>query len=245
MDQYKTDIKKINDLNDLMRQKIVNLYLHYYDGSTEAQVLTDLADKREVLLLYHNESIVGFTTLQVYEHDWQARKIRVVFSGDTIVERAHWGQQALAFSWITRMAQIKREKPHIPLYWFVIIKGHRTFKYLPTFGRSFYLHWSIDRTDLKPLADYLAQLKFGDAYNPKSGVVEFSQSQGHLKSEIAYPTEEELKKESVRFFLAKNPNYLRGHELVCICELSEDNMKPLTKRIFRKAYNDQILETTI
>ena len=191
------------------------------------------------------DQIVGFTTLQVYDYLWQGSPIRVVYSGDTVVARAHWGQQALAFRWIARMAEIKAEDPHKPLYWFVIIKGHRTFKYLPTFGKSFYPHWSIDRTDLKPLADFLAKDKFGEMYNESTGIVEFSESQGHLKQEIAYPTEEEMTKDSVKFFLEKNPNYLQGHELVCLCELEEENMKPLTKRIFRKAFNDRVMEATV
>lgn len=244
MSDYRTDIKNICDLNSDIRQRIVDLYLCYYDGSSEGQVLADLHDKKEVLLLYHNYSVVGFTTLQVYLHEWLNRKVRVVYSGDTIVDRAHWGQQALAYRWIERMGQIKSEKPDTPLYWFVIIKGHRTFKYLPTFSKSFYPHWAIHRSDLKLLADSLAMEKYGELYNKKTGIVEFVESRGHLKKEIAYPTEGEMSKKSVQFFLTKNPNYLIGHELVCICELEEENMKPLTKRIYRKAY-DQILEATV
>ena len=241
MTEYSTDIKTISELSDDNLRGIVKLYLNYYDGTSKALVLADLFSKREVLLLLHGSSIVGFTSIQVYQHEWLSRQIRVVYSGDTVVDREHWGQQALAYRWITRLSQIKGERPDLALYWFVIIKGHRTFKYLPTFSESFYPHWSINRSDLKPLADYLARDKFGEFYNCDTGVVEFDQSRGHLKSEIAYPTEEELNKPSVRFFLSKNPNYLIGHELVCICELEEENMKPFTKRIFRKAHNAQAM----
>ena len=245
MQDYNTEIKYISQLSDDISERVVDLYLQYYDGSSEAQVLSDLAGKREILLLNYGNKLVGFTTLQVYTCDWLDKSIRVVYSGDTIVDQAHWGQQALAFRWISRMAQIKAEDPEKSLYWFVIIKGHRTFKYLPTFGKSFYPHWSVDRSDLKSLADFLAFKKFGEAYNSTTGVVEFNESLGHLKNEIAYPTEEEMSKESVQFFLKKNPNYLKGHELVCLCELEEDNMKPLTKRIYRKAFNDYSLEPAV
>lgn len=245
MSDYSTDILPIIRLSNDTSLKIADLYLKYYEGSDKQQVYADLSTKREILLLYYGKEIVGFTTLQVYSYKWLNQDIRVVYSGDTIVEQAHWGQQALAFSWISRMAQIKAEDRTKPLYWFVIIKGHRTFKYLPTFGKSFYPHWSIDRSDLKPLADYLAKEKFGNAYNPQTGVVEFSESLGHLKQDIAYPTEEEMTKESVQYFLKKNPNYLQGHELVCLCELEEANMKPLTKRIYRKALNDCVMEAAI
>jgi hypothetical protein len=211
------------------------LYFAYYEGTDENQFLTDLDNKTEALLVYHAGSLVGFTTLQYYLPTWQGGPIRVVYSGDTIVDRAHWGQQALAYTWIAHMGEIMRQTPDLPMYWFLIVKGHRTYRYLPAFGKSFYPHWTIDRSDLKPLADALAREKFGDDYNPRTGVVEFSRSRGHLKQEIALPTPEECGKPAVRYFLQRNPDYRRGHELVCLCEISEQNMKPLTRRIFSQA----------
>jgi hypothetical protein len=102
----------------------------------------------------------------------------------------------------------------VPLYWFLLVKGHRTFKYLSVFGKSFHPtlanrpdqisnHWRINSQ----------HASFGHDYNPVSGVVEFSASRGHLKPFIAEPTEEELAKEATRFFLRKNPGYRQGHEL--------------------------------
>lgn len=234
MSKYEAIFKKTVDLTDQERREMANLYLAYFDGSSEAQIFSDLKEKTEVLVLQFDGKLVGFTTLKVFGYNWLGQSIRVIYSGDTIVDRAHWGQQALAFAWIAHMGELKREYPELPMYWFVIVKGHRTYKYLPTFGKSFFPHWSIDRSDLKPLADALALEKFGANYNPATGIVEFPESKGHLKMEIALPTEEEKNKESVQFFLKQNPNYLIGHELVCLCEMEVVNMKPLTKRIFSK-----------
>jgi hypothetical protein len=105
---------------------------------------------------------------------------------------------------------------------------------LPVFGKSFYPHWDIDRRDLKPLADALALEMFPDDYNPTTGVVELRESRGHLKPEIARPAPDELDRDGVQFFLERNPGFERGHELVCLCEIEEHNMKPLTLRLFRK-----------
>lgn len=234
MSSYETTCIRISELTDKNRRDMQNLYLSYYDGSTTLQIDADLQDKNEAILVLSQGNLVGFTTMKVYEHEWEGQNVRIIYSGDTIVDRAHWGQQALAFRWIARMGAIKQEKPDLPMYWFLIVKGHRTFKYLPAFGKSFYPHWAIDRSDLKPLADDLAQKKFGKDYNPATGVVEFPLSKGHLKPDIAQPSEEERSKDAVRFFLERNPNYTHGHELVCLCEITEENMKPLTKRIFAK-----------
>jgi len=235
MADYQTLFKKIGDLTESDRKQITELYLSYFDGSSKEQVISDLEKKTEILLVYFEDALVGFSTLELYDFEWENSLIQLLYSGDTIVDQAHWGQQALAFAWIANLGKLKRDRPDVPLYWFVILKGHRTFKFLPAFGKSFYPHWSIDRSDLKPLVDALASQKFGSDYNPQTGIVEFAESRGHLNPDIAYPTENEKAKDSVRFFLEKNPNYLRGHELVCLCEISEQNMKPLTKRIFRRS----------
>jgi hypothetical protein len=235
MTDYNALFKRVADITENDREEIVELYLSYFDGSDRAQVVSDLAEKTEILLLYFEESLVGFTTLQIYDFEWQDSLVQIIYSGDTVVHRAHWGQQALAFAWIANLGKLRRQRPDVPLFWFVILKGHRTYKFLPAFGKSFYPHWSIDRSDLKPLADALAFEKFGDAYSPTTGIVKFTSSRGHLKSRIADPSEKEKNKEAVQFFLRKNPGYALGHELVCLCEISEDNMKPLTKRIFRRA----------
>ncbi len=242
MRKYQTEIKSPLDLKSSELRTIAGLYLDYYAGTDRTRFLGDLWKKREVLLVKHNDRIVGFSTLQIYPYQWRGESIRVVYSGDTVVEREHWGQQALAFRWVQRITEIKQECPDMPLYWFVIIKGHRTYKYLPAFGKSFYPHWSIDRSDLKPLADYLAVDLFGDDYNPATGIIEFDRSHGYLKMEIAEPSKEELQKPSVRFFLEKNPNYRIGHELVCLCELEQANMKSFTRRLAKKNQCNELVE---
>lgn len=236
--KYLSEFVKVTALRSETVKSMSELYLDNYDGSSRARFLDDLKEKDQVLLLYYQGVLVGFSTLVVYGAVWKNKYIRVVYSGDTIVSPKHWGQQELAFSWIQRIGQIKRDSPSTPLYWFLLVKGHRTFKYLSVFGKTFFPHWQIDRSDLKPLADHLALSKFGKDYNPTSGVVEFRTTRGHLKPHIASPTQEELNKASTRYFIEKNPGYTKGHELVCLCELELINMKPMTARIFQRALSE-------
>lgn len=231
---YSTTFVAVPSLDSGVKQRMAALYLGSYDASDEKLFFHDLASKQEVLLVHAGKELVGFTTLRFFERDWRGGRICVVYSGDTVVSRKHWGQQALAFAWIGRMGELKRERSSAPLYWLLLVKGHRTFRYLPVFGKSFYPHWSVDRSDLKPLVDTLAGEMYPADYNPASGVVEFQDSRGHLKPDIALPCAQELDKQGVRFFLERNPGFQRGHELVCLCELEEANMKPLTLRLFRR-----------
>ncbi|MEA2164434.1 MAG: hypothetical protein QOK37_2561 [Thermoanaerobaculia bacterium] len=233
-DPYSTVFASVSDLDDAARFEMARLYLDNYDGSSETLFLSDLARKDEALLVYSGQQLAGFTTLKIFEREWRSQTVRVVYSGDTVVDRAHWGQQALAFDWISRMGALKRDRPDLPLYWFLLVKGHRTYRYLPLFAKSFHPHWGVERSDLKPLADALASEMFSDDYNPSTGVVEFDHSRGHLKSDIALPSPSDLDRQEVRFFLQRNPGYQRGHELVCLCEMELHNMKPLTLKLFQK-----------
>jgi hypothetical protein len=234
-DRYTTVVKQVQDVSESERQKITTLYLKYYEGSNANLVEQDLAKKSEIILLLYDKQIVGFTTLEFYSHQWNHQLIRVVFSGDTIIDKQHWGRQTLTFACISRMGWYKQQQPDVPVYWFLIVKGHRTYKYLPVFVKSFYPHWEYESQSLKSIVESLVIEKFGEVYNPSTGVLEFHESQGHLKQAYAYPDEREIDKPSVKYFLQRNPGYIKGHELVCLCELAAENMKPLTRRVFEKA----------
>ncbi len=228
---YTTSIVAVDTLSEAISQAMVALYLDYYDGADRARVLSDMKSKTRVLLLYHDEVLVGFTTFEVYEREWDESLVTVIYSGDTIVKQEHWGQQSLAYAWIRHIGELKEAYPDRSLYWFLIVKGHRTFKYLPAFTHAFYPHWSIDHSDLKPLLDSLAKEKFGQHYDAREGIISFQKSHGHLKSDYAYPKESERSNEAVRFFLERNPGYMQGDELACICSFDDENLRSLTKRI--------------
>lgn len=232
--RYESAVVCIEALTDKVIQTMASLYLDNFNGTSEATFRSDLVEKDEAILLYCEGHLVGFTTLKIFQTAWNDSPVHIVYSGDTIVSQMHWGQQELAFAWISRIGEIKRSAPDLPLFWFLLVKGHRTFKYLSVFGKSFFPHWIAPREDLKSLADQLAGAKFGSDYDPIAGVVRFSASRGHLKAVIADPSPEEMTKAATRYFLLKNPGYRIGHELVCICELELFNMKPLTARIFQR-----------
>jgi len=232
MSDYQGVCKAVTELTTSERQRLAALYLRYYDGCDESRFFADLDDKSEVLLLYHGAQLAGFTTWRVYPFAWQRMQLRIVFSGDTVIERAHWGQQTFAYNWVSRMGRLYMEAPDVPLYWFLIVKGHRTYRFLPLIAQSFFPHWARDEPELQALADALAAQRFGAAYDPQCGLIRFDSSHGHMKAEIAHPGERERNKEAVRFFLQRNPGYAQGDEMVCLCPLRTDNMRTFIERVF-------------
>lgn len=236
---YQVYFRKIFQLTKNELDAIASLYLSYYDGSDAEQVISDLRKKTEILLLYSHEELVGFTSFELYMFNFNGEQKQIIYSGDTIVHPKHWGQQALSSAWIKYIGALKVKAEGIPIYWFLIVKGHRTYKFLPAFTKSFFPHWEIDRSDLKPLLNALAKDKFADSYKESEGLIQFETSKGHLKENLALISENEKSKASVRFFLEKNPNYYRGDELACLCEFDDENLRPYTKRILYTKKEDK------
>lgn len=205
-----------------------------YANVDRARFDADLAAKDFALLLHaETGALAGFTTACTFDFDHAGARCRVVFSGDTVVDPQHWGQQALARGWLAEMGRIARAAGSLPLYWFLIVKGHRTYRYLPAFARRFVPQpGGKDDPALLALRNAVALARFGPAFDPASGVIRFATPQGNLREALAQPDPRALRLPEVRHFLAANPGYAQGDELACLCSLAPENMQPLARRWF-------------
>ena len=165
----------ITALSAKQRHAMAALYLAHYNASSPALFQRDLSAKDEVIVLEHEGALAGFTALQTWPLRWRGQDMRVLYSGDTIVAPAHWGQQTLALAWLERVGLLLRQAPPGGLWWFLLVKGHRTYKYLSTFARAFHPHWAQAHPGWQALADHLAAQRFGLQYNPATGVVRFDE----------------------------------------------------------------------
>lgn len=225
---YRAYFQRVGTLSIEKRARMAEIYFESYAGSDKQRFYVDLDNKDEVLLLEFEGQLVGFSTLQFIWHE----NALIAYSGDTIVMPEHWRQQILHGTWLTRMAMLQREYPGQKLYWLLLVKGIRTYKYLKIFARNFYPHWQNAQPELERLANSLAREKFGALYNPQTGVVECPESYGHLSTALAAISPALQAKPEVEFFLRKNPHYARGHELVCLCDLALDNLSERCKPFF-------------
>ena len=223
------------------RLEMFALYERHYLATSFAQFQTDLDAKDSVFLLHDdNGDVCGFSTIVVWDAVACGERVRVVFSGDTIIDPAFWGTQTFAFTWLRHVGAIAAARPATPLFWLLMVKGHRTYRYLPAFGLHFEPDWR-GREDgrLVALKHDIASQYFGPAYDPSTGTVSFDRSRGHLTPALAAPTPREAEREDVRFFLQRNPGFVHGTELVCLCELEAANMRPLARRLFLQGHVPQ------
>lgn len=210
------------------------IFSRYYTGTTRDMFERDLREKDRIILLVDGRhQIQGFSTARIIDLPADCGRGRAIFSGDTVVEQRHWGDPALARAFIRLAAAAKAQKPDEPLYWFLIVKGHRTYRYLPLFFKRFHpARNGATSPDIQALIDRLASDRFGEYYDRNTGIVRFPAPAVRLSEWVADIPCKDRGRPDVRYFLERNPGYRRGDELVCLVEIAESNLKPYARRCF-------------
>lgn len=214
--------------------ELFSLYAANYDAADPARFAKDLRGKDHVVLLLDSVSgeLRGFSTQKVFAAEGpDGGRVRVLFSGDTIIDPEYWGEQELVRGWCRYAGRRLAEEPGTPLYWLLISKGYRTYLYMPLFFEE---HWPRHDRPTPPheaaLLSSLARREFGDSFDAEAGVLRFPQSLGHLKPALAAIPAARLEDPRVRFFLRKNARYAEGEELVCLARVGSEVMRGIAAR---------------
>jgi hypothetical protein len=212
-----------------------SLLSSHFDGVDRQTFDVDLAGKDAVILLEDDaRTLRGFSTLRVFRSLASGRHVRVVYSGDTIVERKWWGSPALARTWVRAVRSLAPGDGG-DLYWMLLTSGFRTYRFLPVFFQQF--HPCLDEATpaaARSLTDAVASRLFGARYDAERGIVRFERPQV-LAGELIDVPAGRAADPHVRFFLERNPGYLRGDELVCLTRVHDDNLTPAGRRMVMRA----------
>ena len=232
MNKLTTRTASPSELTEAAIGSLYNLYARYYGGTSPDLFRRDLLEKDHILLLEdENGETRGFTTLKVIPFTHLGRSGRALFSGDTIIDHRFWGEQTLPLAWCCLAGRIKAQQPDLPLYWLLIVKGDRTYRYLNVFSKTYYPNRRYPTPpETQSLIDHLAAARFGRHYLPESGLIRYPESQGHLKNE--WLNEKTADNPESRFFRSRNPGHTQGDELVCLTLLEPDNLRSFALRGF-------------
>lgn len=228
MAELQTSVSPPGELSATDRDAMFAIMDQVYDGMTRRQFETDLAAKDEVIVLRDGVGeLVGFSTQRLVEVELGGEQVSGVFSGDTVIRPDHWGGAEL-FQAFARRYIIERIQPW---YWFLICKGHRTYRMLPTFFTEF---WPTRRAPTpareQAIMDAYASSFYGEVYDQASGVLAYPEQKDRLRDGVAAVTEQLLRNPEVAFFVEQNPGHVLGHDLVCLAELSPDRLRPAHRR---------------
>ncbi len=195
------------------------LFDSLYLGADRTRFEDDLAGKQLIILLRDrvDESLRGFSTVHVGEVAYGRRRARLVYSGDTAIHPAYWGQKCLQRAFAMVLLREKLRYPARPLVWFLISKGYKTYLLLiHHFPKSLP---RVDRGAQPRLQQTLQQVacdRFGDAFNAITGVISYETPRERVRHDVAPIHRPLLNDPHIAFFAARNPRYEQGDELACL-----------------------------
>ena len=175
-----------------------------------------------MILLHDRRSgaLKGFSTIHVRSLRAGNGQATVLFSGDTVIDRAYWGQKQLQLAFVRVLVMQKLRAPRRALYWFLVSKGWRTYLLLanafphavPRFDRP-------DDAALREILDRVAIERFGDQYDRHTGIVRYATAHETVRTGLAPVTPSLHANPHVRFFAAQNPGHESGDELACLADV--------------------------
>lgn len=225
---------RVEELASCDRAAMFQLLNTHFAGVRIDVFNADLSQKNWIILLSDPETgeLKGFSTLLMYQTEFNGEPISVVYSGDTIMDPSAWNSSALSRAWIESVNTLREIYPFGKLYWLLISSGYRTYRFLPVFWKEFYPRYDQPTpSDTATLMQHLAQQQFGQHYNPHSGIVRFSHPH-QLKGELSGIPSERLSDPHIQFFNQLNPGHVNGDELVCLTEICEENLTRAGRRMW-------------
>lgn len=231
----KGEVVRVVDLDRGMRRAMYRLFCSQFSNVSPEEFEHDLAGKNWVLLLTDNEGeLSGFSSMHVYDMAFRDEEITLVYSGDTVVDSRTWSDSALSYYWMGGIDWLRRHYGKDSIYWFLLVSGYRTYRFLPVYSELFYPRYDeATPEDIQALMHTMAQERFNGQYDPDSGIVRL-ETPAILRGDFRGIPENRMKDPHIAYFAERNPGHPGGDELVCFSALSEDKLTRLGKRMFRK-----------
>ena len=220
-----------HELSPGQKIEMLELLTQHFSGVTDEQFASDLEEKHLALLLERQDKLVGFSTLLAYTTRFKGSSTNIIYSGDTIVTPEAWGTTALPRAWVAGVEALRATLPPGRCFWLLLTSGFRTYRFLPVFWREFFPRYDAPTPwATKGLLRHLARERFGAQFNSDLGVVRFANPQ-KLRPGLKQVPAGRGQDPHVSFFLSRNPGHTNGDELVCLTDLSPENLTAAGRRM--------------
>lgn len=205
-------------LDDTQRERMFALMTLCYDNVERTRFLADLEQKQHVITMSDERGVLqGFSTIRMADEQVHGRRVKIMFSGDTVIHPDHWGSKALQRGFLAFVMREKLRAPRVPLYWLLLSKGYRTYLLLTNnFPTSFPRHAHVPAPALVALRDRVARAWWGDQYDAATELLRFAEGRDRVRAGVAPVDSALLENPDVAYFLKRNPGHDQGDELVCL-----------------------------
>ncbi len=204
-------------LSELTSDEVGRMYRllsRHFEGVSYEHFRADLAEKNWALLIERGNQLVGFTTIHIPVPHLAANR-SVSFTPATRSFRPMRGIRPHSPEPGSVRSSLFRQLYHFdPYVWLLITSGFRTYRLLPLFWRKFYPRFDDPTPPFwRELKDHLARERFGDRYDPTSGIVRLHNQQ-KLTGELSGIPRGRQRDYHISFFSSQNPGHIEGDELV-------------------------------
>jgi hypothetical protein len=221
--QLTGQLVRVAEIDVRRRDEMYALMDAYYENMNYSTFAADLNEKDWVIQIVDaaSNTLKGFSTQVLIQSSVDGRSIRALFSGDTIVSSDRRGQQKLFqySGWLCR--RLMDTYPYDELYWLLISKGYKTYRFLPLFFREFYPRFDSNTpARYQTVIDSLGRHIDPARYDQQTGILRAGPSGCRLRPGVADVTADRLRDQHVRFFADANPGHASGDELCCVAPLT-------------------------
>ena len=233
--RLKFEIVEVANISENQKHEMFRLMEGHYVNVVWNDFVLDLSEKNWIILLFSlDDKMVGFSTqlLIIPEINTPFNNCVVLYSGDTIIAHEYWGSIALPVAFLQLVSTIQKAHPDKNIYWMLISKGLRTYKFLSVFLKEYYpCHFAEIPLFIKNLMQYMGNKKFGENYNSEKGIIDAHANSQFLKE--TFQPAEKTDNLVANFFYKNNHGYCKGDELLCMAEISDYNLHPFIKRMVK------------
>jgi hypothetical protein len=218
-EQVSTFYRPLRSITITHIRQMYDLYASFYDNTALDVFMHDLSKKSGVILVTRksDDKVVGFSTLTCVELEIEGKKARGIFSGDTIIEPAYWGNNALTTTFHRRVVIERLRRPFTPFYWFLISKGYKTYLLLTNNFYNYYPNVDGGDARYRRVTEAYCEALFPEAFDREKMLLDFGHDYVRLKGDVAQITPElKAANRHIAFFERINPEWRRGTEVPCV-----------------------------
>ncbi|MCP4132211.1 MAG: hypothetical protein GY754_14665 [bacterium] len=219
MTKSKTSYCPKNELTEQDLEQMYQILGKYYHNAPFNTFKSDFDNKDGAIVIREKSTgnVVGFSTIVNRKMEIDGKKVFTIFSGDTIIEKEYWGDNALQKVFFLNLVKQWFLHPFTPIYWLLISKGYKTYLLLANNFVDYYPHYKKDYPELEKASEAYCDMLFTGYYDKGRKLLDFGEQYQALKTDVAEITEETCQKfPRIAFFREKNPTWDQGTELPCI-----------------------------
>lgn len=238
-DRISYKFEKVSSISQSRKVFLYGIFSKYYQNVSLEKFIKDFNEKKHLIIFHRksDKSIMGFATVTFFDLEIDSRNVRVVYSGDVVLEKEYWGLKVFQQAYMLYFIYI-RAKSLKPVYWYLMSQSYKTYLMMANRFPDFFPNYKKDYPSFeKKIVDQISFQRFGESYHQESTTVDLKKENYTLVNNIGYINPSLLSNPHIAFFQKKNPNHEKGIELVCLAKINKNIFMIFFKKHIIKYFN--------